>query len=217
MNLEARLPKQSPSEFPNSGALSKVAALTNAGASYLAEQRFDEAVRAFEKAIAAINGKLRSDQVNSEILACQYVGLGAALVGLYKAKQRSAEDLAYLSAAKSAYVRAIEEDPRNAIAHSNLAAVYAELGRTDDAEREMLTAVQLDPEDQVARASFDSMIADRYSSMAEDGAKEQRTREGLRLLGSLLEGDDEEQRETFAFLKQALEEDRLSNRKRFTE
>jgi hypothetical protein len=38
----------------------------------------------------------------------------------------------------------------------------------------------------------------------------------LRALESLLEGDEEEQRETFAFLKKALDEDRPSNRKIFT-
>jgi len=37
----------------------------------------------------------------------------------------------------------------------------------------------------------------------------------LRALDGLLEGDEEEQRETFAFLKQALDEDRPSYRRLF--
>jgi hypothetical protein len=37
----------------------------------------------------------------------------------------------------------------------------------------------------------------------------------LRALDALLEGDEEEQRETFAFLKKALDEDRPSYRKLF--
>ena len=38
----------------------------------------------------------------------------------------------------------------------------------------------------------------------------------LRALDTLLEGDEEEQRETFAFLKKALDEDRPSYRKLFS-
>ena len=37
----------------------------------------------------------------------------------------------------------------------------------------------------------------------------------VRSLRTLLEGDKQEQRETFAYLKQALDEDRPSNRKLF--
>lgn len=37
----------------------------------------------------------------------------------------------------------------------------------------------------------------------------------VRSLRTLLEGDEQEQRETFAYLKQALEEDRPSKRKLF--
>ena len=40
--------------------------------------------------------------------------------------------------------------------------------------------------------------------------------ETLRALRTLLDGDEQEQRETFAFLKEALEEDRPSNRKLFS-
>jgi len=39
--------------------------------------------------------------------------------------------------------------------------------------------------------------------------------ETVRSLKSLLEGDEEEQRETFEYLKQALDEDRPSNRRLF--
>jgi hypothetical protein len=38
----------------------------------------------------------------------------------------------------------------------------------------------------------------------------------LRALDALLEGDEEEQRETFAYLKKALDEDRLSYRSLFS-
>lgn len=40
--------------------------------------------------------------------------------------------------------------------------------------------------------------------------------ETIHSLRALLEGDEEEQRETFAFLKQALDEDRPSSRKLFS-
>ena len=40
--------------------------------------------------------------------------------------------------------------------------------------------------------------------------------ETLRALRTLLDGDEQEQRETFAFLKEALEEDRLSSRRLFS-
>jgi hypothetical protein len=40
--------------------------------------------------------------------------------------------------------------------------------------------------------------------------------ERLASLRVLLEGDEQEQRETFAFLKEALEQDRLSSRKLFS-
>lgn len=38
----------------------------------------------------------------------------------------------------------------------------------------------------------------------------------LRALDALLEGDEAEQRETFAFLKESLDQDRLSDRKLFS-
>jgi hypothetical protein len=47
-----------------------------------------------------------------------------------------------------------------------------------------------------------------------DQAKE--TKEIINALKGLLAGDEQEQRETFTFLKQALDEDRLSRRKLFT-
>ena len=40
--------------------------------------------------------------------------------------------------------------------------------------------------------------------------------EALAALRTLLDGDEQEQRETFAFLKKALDEDRLSYRKLFS-
>jgi tetratricopeptide (TPR) repeat protein len=196
---------------------SNVLALTNLGTAYLAEERFEEASRTFEKAVQTIETNPPKDRDVPDILARQYVGSGVALVGLYRAQSPKSKDSAMLREAESAYAKAIEADPGNAIAHSNLAAVYSELGQTEAAEREMLRAIQLDPEDQIARAAFDSMMANRYSQAVEDQTQDQRIRDSLRLLSSLLEGDDQEQRETFAFLKQALEEDKLSNRRRFTE
>jgi hypothetical protein len=50
---------------------------------------------------------------------------------------------------------------------------------------------------------------------AEDPAQ-QGIEERLASLRVLLEGDEQEQRETFAFLKEALEEDRLSSRRLFS-
>lgn len=43
----------------------------------------------------------------------------------------------------------------------------------------------------------------------------EKIRAAVRSLRTLLEGDKQEQRETFAYLKQALDEDRPSNRKLF--
>ncbi|HEV8713079.1 MAG TPA: hypothetical protein VGX03_09650 [Candidatus Binatia bacterium] len=44
---------------------------------------------------------------------------------------------------------------------------------------------------------------------------QERIQTTVRALRALLEGDEEEQRETFAYLKQALDEDRFSTRRLF--
>ncbi len=44
----------------------------------------------------------------------------------------------------------------------------------------------------------------------------QRNAEAIRVLDSFLEGDPQEQRETWEFLKQALDEDRLPGQKHFS-
>lgn len=49
-----------------------------------------------------------------------------------------------------------------------------------------------------------------------EGARSQeRIQTTVRALRALLEGDEEEQRETFAYLKQVLDEDRFSTRRLF--
>jgi hypothetical protein len=51
---------------------------------------------------------------------------------------------------------------------------------------------------------------------APEGARSQeRIQTTVRALRALLEGDEEEQRETFAYLKQVLDEDRFSIRRLF--
>jgi len=51
---------------------------------------------------------------------------------------------------------------------------------------------------------------------APEGARSQeRIQTTVRALRALLEGDEEEQRETFAYLKQVLDEDRFSTRRLF--
>ena len=50
----------------------------------------------------------------------------------------------------------------------------------------------------------------------EISAQPKSVEEILRALRTLLDGDEQEQRETFAFLKEALEEDRPSNRRLFS-
>ena len=51
---------------------------------------------------------------------------------------------------------------------------------------------------------------------APEGANSQeRIQTTVRALRALLEGDEEEQRETFAYLKQVLDEDRFSTRRLF--
>ena len=52
-------------------------------------------------------------------------------------------------------------------------------------------------------------------SVREHASQEERMEEVVRRLRTLLEGDDQEQRDTFAYLKRALEEDRPSNRRLF--
>ena len=49
----------------------------------------------------------------------------------------------------------------------------------------------------------------------ERASQPEKIRAAVRSLRMLLEGDKQEQRETFAYLKQALDEDRPSNRKLF--
>jgi hypothetical protein len=56
-----------------------------------------------------------------------------------------------------------------------------------------------------------SDIATQETTESEAG----RIQSALRSLKTLLEGDEEEQRETFAYLKEALDEDRPSERKLF--
>jgi len=55
-------------------------------------------------------------------------------------------------------------------------------------------------------------IADKVT---ETSGEPKRIEEVVRALRTLLAGDEQEQRETFAFLKQALDEDRPSTRKLF--
>jgi tetratricopeptide (TPR) repeat protein len=47
--------------------------------------------------------------------------------------------------AEAAFRRVVELNDRNAIAHFNLARVLRELGRLDEAEKEMNIALKLDP------------------------------------------------------------------------
>ena len=49
----------------------------------------------------------------------------------------------------------------------------------------------------------------------EGASSQERIQATVRALRALFEGDDEEQRETFAYLKQVLDEDRFSTRRLF--
>lgn len=49
----------------------------------------------------------------------------------------------------------------------------------------------------------------------EGTSSQERIQTTVRALRALLEGDEEEQRETFAYLKQVLDEDRFSTRRLF--
>jgi len=96
--------------------------------------------------------------------------------------------------------------------------VHAELGDLVAAQSELTRAVQLDPEDEQVRAGLADILTLRYSP--EDSNEEKRSeriRKSLDLLDNLLEGDEEEQRQTFPSLKNSLEEDRLSNRRLFSD
>jgi superkiller protein 3 len=187
-------------------------ALSNLGTAYLAVGRAADAKKTFERAIESF----QDASSRGELLARQYLGLGVAMVRVYQ--EESARNLALLHEAQGAYERSIEIDPGNAIAHSNLAAVHAELGNLEAAQSELTRAVQLDPEDEQARGGLAHILALRYSP--EDPSEEkgsERIRRSLDLLDNLLEGDEEEQRQTFASLKKSLEENRLSNRRLFSD
>lgn len=60
----------------------------------------------------------------------------------------------------------------------------------------------------------DSQIGVVSTTRAEP-TQEERAQRAIRLLDSWLDGDEEEQRETWAYLKKVLDEDRLSDRKLF--
>ncbi len=72
-------------------------------------------------------------------------------------------------------------------------------------------------EAQREKTSVSDYITRRVSeTVSVESVEEEKRQRSLRLLDSLLEiGDEEEQRETFEYLKQAMDEDRLSDRKRF--
>lgn len=63
------------------------------------------------------------------------------------------------------------------------------------------------------RATTQALRPDETAELLLDADERERT---LRALDALLEGDEAEQQETFAFLKEALDQDPPSNRKLFS-
>ena len=119
--------------------------------------------------------------------------------------------------AELSWRKAIELDPANSNAYAELGLLYARIGRLDDAEGELVEAIRLDPTNQTARTALSKVMAKRYEPQpAESQAEHQRVREVVGFLEGLLAADNEaQQRDEFAYLKKALDEDRPSYRRRF--
>jgi len=193
-------------------------ARTNLGAAYLDARRFSEAKEAFETAIKQTKHRGANEVRGRDLAWRQHLGLAAALDHLYEQQAIGRKDSALLVAAESALVQLTALDSLNALSHHLLGVVRAELGDLENAQRDLLRAVQLDPENQEVQAALQKVMAARYApGQPGDEAEERRVRETLQVLNTLLEGDEEEQTETFARLKQALEEDRLSERRLFSD
>ena len=192
-----------------------MAAASNLGLAYIACGRFEEAVQAYERSFMVWErgrGTL-SDEQGGHILN----GLGMALAKQYE--QGAPPDADILDRAETALLKAIELNPRNSDARNNLGTIYAESGGWEEAENQFDAILHYDPQNMQAQSALHDIAIRRYSPGPPDDPKEQeRIRKTLRLLGRLREeGDEEEQRETFARLKQALEEDRLLGRRLFSE
>jgi Flp pilus assembly protein TadD len=87
-----------------------------------------------------------------------YVNLGIAL-----ASEGRLED------AVAAYRRAIEADPRDALAHANLGAALAAAGRVQDAGDELVTALRLDPGLAGAHRTLGMLLAQRGDFAGAEG------------------------------------------------
>jgi tetratricopeptide (TPR) repeat protein len=207
-------------EFEHAVAISglDMQVLANLGFTCIRAKRLSDARSAFERGINHLGSKSHRSNADNLLLARHYLGLGVALADLFNDKDIDEKDPELLQNAETALLKAIELDPASAAAHSVLGAVYAELGRMEKAQAEFIRAIWLDPQDQVARVGLPLVRARLYEPKpAGDIDEERRIGEALQFLDSLLDGDEEQQREEFAYLKEALEEDRSSYRKLFAD
>lgn len=192
------------------------AAVTNLGLAYVATNRPEEAVRIYENLASEISGrqgKSRSAQEASFV----FNSLGMALAKAQEADPQRHPD--FLDRAEVAFLKAIDLDPRNSDARNNLGTIYAAMGRLDDALDQFNKVLEFDPQNQYARNASSEVAIKKYSPGSPDDPKEQaRIDRTLRFLERLRqEGDEEEQRETFARLKQVLDEERSSYRRLFSD
>ncbi|HEY6333543.1 MAG TPA: tetratricopeptide repeat protein [Blastocatellia bacterium] len=188
-----------------------IAAVTNLGLAYVAAGHLEEALRIYENAAVVISG---GGAAQSSYV---FNGLGMALAKASETDHGPNSDL--LARAEGAFLKAIDFDPHNSDARNNLGTIYGAMGRLDDALNQFNLVLQFDPQNQYARDACSEVSIRKYSPGPPDDPKEQaRIDSTLQFLERLRqEGDEEEQRETFARLKQALDEDRLSYRRLFSE
>ena len=57
--------------------------------------------------------------------------------------------------------KAISQDPNNSSAHNNLAVAYEKKGMLEEAEKEYLTALDLDPKNERIQANFENFKKDK--------------------------------------------------------
>jgi tetratricopeptide (TPR) repeat protein len=190
-----------------------IRALINLATAYLVRDRLLEAEAAFTKAAGAWHRE--PGAISPEDTTGLLEGHAITLLKLHG----PGDEGEYLAQAERAFLRTIEVDPRSQQAHINLGVLYGGVGRFEAAEKEFNKVLQADPENRFARAGLSEVAVARYSPGAPgDPAEEQRVEETLRFLKRFREeGEEDEQRETLDYLKKALDEDRLSNRARFSD
>lgn len=190
-----------------------IRAQINLATAYLASDRLEEAKHIFDRVVllSMNNPRLLSREDATRLLE----GNAITLVKLYS--EEGKDDSELLAQAEASLRKAIELDPASPQPRNNLATLYAGAGRFDEAENQFNQVLLLEPGNQFARAGLSEVAVARFAPKEPgDPEEERRVSETLKFLEKFREeGNEEEQRETFALLKRYLEEDRLSNRSLF--